>query len=257
MTQIGTTIDHETGNLSQYTTTTTSGSGTVAASTSANLNGSYGLRSVVNSAVDSNDQAAGEKNSYSWPASNTFYWTFLFRFPSGTFTQAGHYNSATTKAVAFFEDPSSFQRMFWLLIADGTRTLRLAYKAKDNSDNFAGSGVALGDGTLYYIKMLLDKSGANPIVTWWYSTDGSSYTQGGTATDSTSGTNGVGKTVTALNYRGGIRHVSQFDLCQYTVDVDDLAAWDADPTGVPQGLVYGARPEGYRGQIQMQSLLAT
>jgi hypothetical protein len=173
-------IDHETGNLSQWDGTTVSGTNaSITASTSANKNGTHGLRATINNtAADSSDQARSNK-AYTTNASGLHYVQFWMRLTGHT---TFGYAAATAKGVLRFGNDTvngstDVTARAAGLVFVGVNTLQLAIRSRNGTDSLIGSSFTLADNTWYKMRVLIDRTGANPICTWWSSTDGITFTE--------------------------------------------------------------------------------
>jgi len=222
----------ESNNLTAWDSTTVTGTGaTLSTSISAVKNGTYGMRAVAAATTDESVTARANK-AFTQPSSLIICVEFWVRF--NAYTASGYANSTSKSLIRLGNDTAEDATARGLgLVVVGSSTVQPTYRSKSGTDNLFGSTLAMST-TWYAFRCTIDKSGTNPIGTISYSTDGSSFTQLGTVTDSTSGTNGIGASINLLAI--GIVHLNQFEQAQYTLDFDDVFVYDAVPTGGWGGL---------------------
>lgn len=217
-------VDHEVGDTSEYSGNASSGAtASTSVTTGAAIAGTYGLLASANNASDSSNYNT-RYMSYSDAA--VVYVQFRFRWD--TWTQGG-YNSAVSKGpLMISKSTSSFNKMAWLRVS-GTRQLALGYTPGSGSDVAVGSSsFTFTEDTDYWIRFLLDRTNSGTtgaVITWWTSTDGTTFTQRGTVTASTTGSNGVNQSVADTQYcHVGICHIGGFERMQYIWHIDALSA---------------------------------
>ena len=215
MTALFTSIDLETGDLTQFSSTATGTDYTLAASSSAPKNGTYGLRATATSASDSGAEAHGEKSFSSSGTAETVIDAW-FRFSSWT---GNGYGSDIAKSIMVARN-SGVGMLYWLAVR-GTRLVELCLYNTSFASAATGLTITLAANTWYLIRVIHNSSGS---LTLKYSTDGTNFTTVGTYSTAVQGTK-------ADSVRVGVCHVNQWEQAQYTVDVDDLAAYDAEPVG--------------------------
>lgn len=217
MAQIGSTITHETGDLTQYTGTDSATGYTVAASGSAAKNGSFGLLATANSASDTNSGGDGYKD-FTYPGTNVVVASAWVQFTAWT---SGGYNTDTSKAVLALRDAANLSLATAWLSVVGTRTLQLKYQTAAFAAASGAATLALSAATWYLLELTVDRSGGTHVVTFRYSTDGTNFTTVESITANVAGS------VTRVH--AGVAHINQFEKAQYTVAVDDVALYDAVP----------------------------
>lgn len=245
MANIAGPVDHETGDLSQYSLV----EGGPTASTDAAYAGTYGLEAALNEGSDSPAEREA-RLTFSPPASGVVALTLWFRWFS--FGQAG-YGTVISRCVALLGPAGvddSTERAAWLAVV-GTRQLRLAIRRADGTQDFAGSAITLDAGTWYQITLIVDRSGAQPVASWRL--DG---VEQASATDTTSGGNGLGRDIALAKV--GVAHVAQWERGVYTVHVDDVVVADTADSGgenVTQDVSGAISPAGAAARAPRRSIL--
>ncbi len=206
----------ETNDWSQFTANENS-TGTSQVGSSYKKNGSYGAQFTVSKTDADSSFYARAYKTFTTPTKT--YLKAWIKFNS--MTSAGYEVVGSKAAMAIF---AGTNRMAWLIIgkSGSDASLRGVYRSKGGTDTFFGSETALTVGTWYEIKLLVDKSGANPYVEWWL--DGTSK---GSATDSSSGSDGLGRNADRAYF--GIQHVLNWEKGSYEIWMDDCGGYDADP----------------------------
>ena len=213
--------DNETNNLSEYSASSATGSSTIAINTTAVKNGTYGLQAVCNNSGSDNADTAEAQVNFTYPASTVLVARVWLQFASFT---SGGYGTAISKGVLILRDSGEAYASVRLVVI-GTRQIQASYY-NTAFGNVAGSAsLTLTSATWYMLELKLDKSGANPVITFRHSADGSSFTtvETITATDGVRGSPDSART--------GICHVGQFEKGIYTVYADDFTIYDADVAG--------------------------
>jgi hypothetical protein len=209
-------ITFETGDLSQWGNGTFTNVYSLAAVAGAARNGSYGMRATAASASDTAGYAIGIQN-FTTPATLVTVLEAEMRFSSWT---SGGYDAAGSKAVLFL-GVAGVNDAAWLGVR-ASSTLELCYNHSINGATASGITLALTVNTWYRHRLIYNKTAGS--VTWKYSTDGgANWTTAGT----------VSANVAALNVDqaiAGIVHMTNFEKAQYTVDIDDVTAFDAEPS---------------------------
>lgn len=213
----------ESGNLNSMTGTAVSQTGSaLEANTSSERTGTYGMQSVVNNSTDTSGEAAAYKD-FTFPGTNKVVLEFDFNWNS--FTRSG-YNIAGSKAVAGIF--SGTDRMAWLSV-QGNRQLKLGYRSENGTDTISGNAYTFTQNTWYKVKLLVDKSGSDPVVTWWVDDlGGSGYSQQATATDSTSGSDGLARTPSRAYF--GAKQILNWEQMGYTLFYDNVGIFDTPDT---------------------------
>ena len=220
-----TSIDLETGDLTQFGSTVSGTDYALSVATAAKKNGSYGLRAAATSASDTNTSACGIK-TVSSPSGDITVAEGWFQFSAWT---SGGYNGAASKSLLVLRSNTTFH-VAWLAVR-GTRLVELGYQNSAYSSVASGFTLTMTLNTWYLLRIVHSRSAGS--VTFKHSTDGVNFTTVGTVAS------GV-RTDAIDEIRTGIVHVNQWEKARYTVDVDDVAAYDAEPaapTRTPAGLI--------------------
>jgi hypothetical protein len=225
MTRIAGPVDFETGDTSQFSSVEPNAAAWSVIAGAA-YEGSYGGAVTLNEASDTSAEGEG-RLTFDAPGTNVAVLELWFRWAS--FTQGG-YGTEISKSVAylgpdFSEDMT--ERAAWLIVTSSGQ-LRLVIRRADGTQAFVGDPVSLTVGTWYRIRLVVDRSGAQPVAFWALSTDGSTFTTQASATDTTSGPNGLGRDM--RQGRAGAVHVGQFEKADYTSHVDRVEIHDAIPS---------------------------
>jgi hypothetical protein len=217
--------DFESGDLTAWDSQTDTANVSADVNTDAALNGTYGLDCAGDNASDSNNQSYTTVN-FNGPASEVVVIDFEFEWDAWT---RGGYNSATSKAVVAFwnndSGASKHDRMVWLNV-QGERVLQCCYHSKDGTDTKITGTYTFTLGTTYSIRIVCDFSGSNPVITWYVDD-----TEIGSATDSSSGSSGLGQFAVGdqVEIIFGIIHINQWEKIGYVWFVDDVLVSDEIP----------------------------
>jgi hypothetical protein len=210
-------IDFEGNNLSQFTSTASGTDYALAAAAGAARNGSYGARATATSASDTNNSAKGLKT---FTAAGTGITVVDAEMRFSSWTGAG-YLQVGSKALMLL-NASSAGRVAWLAVR-GTRLVELCYRNTGFSDVASGLTLTMTLNTWYRLRIIHDKA-AGSLVFKYSTNGGSSWTTVGT----------VASGVRADNIdeaHAGVVQVNNWEQAQYTVDMDDMEGWDAEPVG--------------------------
>lgn len=237
MTALWTKIDLETADLSQFSGNVPAYfSSTAAAATGAAKNGSYGME-CVGSVAGGLTQVGGHK-LFTEAAGLVTVIDAWFRWTSITTAADGSYAGAHAAILVHKNNGaysfSTATEQVWLSLVQslGTPALKLMYLARDGTHTLVG-GTYGGFhthplNTWYLNRLIIDRSGANPVITWKQSTDGVNFTQLETETDSTSGSSGLAAAPNTASF--GVQYVVNFESFDGTVQFDDMAGYDAEPS---------------------------
>jgi len=169
--------DYETGNHNNWTGTTVSGTGSLAEVLSTNpYAGTYAGHYYRTSASDLGNQALAYRD-FTAPAGNIVWAKGYFRFdsiPSSTYSTVNNVLSLSTTNLD--QTKARFN-------AYNSNVLRCNYLNKDGTWYGSTWGTSLTTGSYYALKIKFDRSGANPVITWYV--NGSQIC---TTTDTTTGT---------------------------------------------------------------------
>lgn len=222
MATIGGPRTNESGGTGEYSATSQTTGATLSVATAAAKNGTYGLKSLAAMASDSAGEGYGEQ-SFSYPASAIVVVEAWVRFAAWT---QGGYDTASSKSVLAMRDRGNSEGNYSARLSiNGTRGLRITYYNGSFSNVAGSSTLTLSANTWYLLRLILDKSGGNPVITFKQSTDGTNFTtvEAITATDGVRGT--------PDNAELGVIYTGQFEKGEYEVHGDDLTIYDAEPGG--------------------------
>jgi hypothetical protein len=209
----------------------TSGS-TATADVTANgaITSSYGLECTADNSGDSDDEETYIlpltcRSEFDGLEGGTDILVLEFSFRWDSWTRSG-YNTAISKGPAILY--SGWERILNLSVS-GTRQLQLHYKAKDGTNTSVSGTQTFTLDQDYAIRITLDKSGANPVISW--DVDGGEI---GSDTDTSSGSAGVGRawdTYLFWSYELGVAHAGQFEAMGYEWSIDDVLILDTETVG--------------------------
>lgn len=145
MTVLG-TITHEAGDLSEWTSTNTSGTNTCTATNAAALDGSYGLEAVLNS-----NFSAFMRKTISWPANNVIAWRWKFKI-------AALSNPSGSVMMATVRDNSTGFNNALRIQHDSSGGWKLYHTPRDNSSPLTAIlSTQPSVGTQYTLELLYDR----------------------------------------------------------------------------------------------------
>lgn len=219
----------ETGNYSNWTSTAADTGYTLATVTGSVKNGSYGSHSTFNNTTS--DDCGNGKAQKNFAASTTNYaraesWVRFTSFSSYGYGIPGSRGPLTLR----YQDDGPYVTV--AAVITGTRRIQLAYRAK-NSQPYIGSLTVVNGfltmtlNTWYRLRLEHDNRGANPVLTFSYSTDGVNFTQASTATDTTAGSYGVANMPMRID--AGVVMNINCERGNYAFDHDDVAVYNAVP----------------------------
>lgn len=207
-------ITLETGDLTQFSSTVSGTNYALAADASAAKNGAYGLRATATSTSDTGNAANGYK-TFTTSGTNLTVADAWFRFSNWT---NGGYNTSGSKSLMELRDTGS-GFVAWLAVR-GTRQVELCYRDPSFAVIASGITFTLASNTWYLIRIVFDKTAGSLVLKT--STDGTNFTTAGTVSSGVRQDN--------VNEIGvGVCHISQWEQANYTVDVDDITVYDAEP----------------------------
>lgn len=218
-------ISFETGDLTEFDGRDTAGTGvTLSAHADAAKVGSYGLKVVSALTTDVSDEDAGYKG-FTWPVSDLAVFELWYR--RAAFVQDG-YDAAQAKSFWRLYDGTTGNPVVYLNYQDDI--VEMCYM----NDSF--TKVSLGAGwrhtpvlnTWYRYRVLVQASGADTLLTWKVSTDGSSFSTINSTTLATRLDNMISGGWTP-RVQVGLRHEGQFEKNEMTVHIDLVEGFDAEP----------------------------
>jgi hypothetical protein len=208
----------ETGNHSNWTNTTVSGTGLAEVLATNPYAGTYAGHYYRTSTGDVADQALAYKN-FTAPAGNVVWAKGFFRFdsiPSSSYTTVNNVLSLNTTNLD--QTKARFN-------AYSSTTLRCSYLNKDGTSYTSYWGTALSTGVYYALKISFDNSGANPVITWYV--NGS---QIATWTDTTTGTAYTPTQVRVGSILDtGITYADSYYTGTADTRVDNVGVYDSNP----------------------------
>lgn len=233
---------YESGNTSAWSATQLSGAGeTLAVDGGSAKSGAYGLHTVYNEAGDSSGKAnAYKKFDSSILGQTVIYLEFWFQFQA--YTSAG-YNLSTSKGIANIRNDissgtntSNCGRAFHLSLSGAAQVQGFYQETVAGTDTAVTGTFTFTVGTWYQIRMMVDRTNpASIVMTWWTSTDGLTFTQRGTATDTGNAVQGVGASLNCVDV--GIVHCNQFEKGNYVCYHDYVSVSDAPYSPLAGGIL--------------------
>lgn len=218
MASLWTTVTLETGDLSQFSSTTDTAANTSAtASGTAAYAGSYGMLVTSAETGDNANSCYGQMN-FTDPSSGIIRVEYWWRQDYDSVTG---YNSATN-AKAHFELGSAFNvraALAFINRANGDLNLGIT------NDSFARVNLASWTPSLdtwYLIRVQLDYSGASLAYLWQYSTDGTNFT---TIINSTTTSHRFDNDGSDYARFGHI-HINQWERSTFSEWFDNIAGYD-------------------------------
>lgn len=209
----------ESASYAAWTSTVLSGSGTaLAISFAASIQGTYGSRSTHNHTASDQSFEAKVSKTFTPPTTGVAFAQALVRM---SVVSVG-YSVAGSKAVLALRAADGTPQA-WFSIRSGG--LRFSYRSRSGATVSVNSNIPVTGGTPIWLRLMVDRSGVNPVVEGWTSIDGVIWTSVGAAGDGTSGTNGVGKPTAVLDT--GVVHISNAETGNYYVDVDSVSVSDS------------------------------
>lgn len=182
------------------------------------LLGSYGSRASINYVGDLGNEVRAYK-SFANPLTEQIYAISALRFTSMT---AVGYGAVGSKSVLTIRATDGTPQV-WLSVRSGG--VRLSYRNRFGNDISINSNIPLTLNQWTRFMLLLDRSGVDPVVAGFTSTDGTTWSLIGSATDSSVGTLGTAKTPGYVDV--GISHIANFEGGSYTVEHDVVEIRDA------------------------------
>lgn len=210
----------EGGDYGNWSSSSATGSGTsIAVSHPAALTGTFGSRATHNYTTADQNYEAKISKTVSPPVTAVMVASTKIRLT--TVTAVG-YGAMGSKAVLVVKAQDG-QEQAWFSIRSGG--LRFSYRAKNGSVVSINSNVPLTVGTVAYLRIMVDRAGLSPLIEGWISTNGTDWSSVGSASDVSSGSQGVGKISGQIE--AGIVHISNFETGNYVIDHDEIRVADA------------------------------
>jgi hypothetical protein len=208
----------EAGNYSAWTSTTVTGTATLAVSAAAALTGTRGSRSTYSTAGDNNYEAKATR-VFTPPTTGRLFAIASVRL---TTVAAVGYGVVGSKAVMAVRAQDG-QEQAWFSLRDGG--LRFSYRSRSGSVVAVNSSIPLNTATTAFLRILIDRTGVSPMVQGWISTNGIDWMDVGAATDASAGTQGIAKPSGQLDV--GVVHIANFEPGNYTIDCDGVQILDS------------------------------